>query len=102
MTLTPPPRPSTINPVPQRGAAPPSSDSTRSANLNEELAMPPPPRRPLDGLTALRVLRRARRAAPGAPERFRREVEAAARLPPPHIVQAYDADRFGGVHALLM
>lgn len=41
-------------------------------------------------------------ANPQAVERFHREVQAAARLSHPNIVTAYDAEKVGGVHILVM
>src|SRR5207237_348909 len=51
---------------------------------------------------ALKVLNAALLRRPGAVERFRREVKAAARLAHPNIVAAYDADQAGGLHFLVM
>ncbi len=51
---------------------------------------------------ALKVIRPGLLARPGAVERFRREVHAAAQLNHPHIATAYDADEAGGVHFLVM
>lgn len=51
---------------------------------------------------ALKIIRPALLARPGAVERFRREVRAAAQLNHPNIATAHDADEAGGVHFLVM
>ncbi len=51
---------------------------------------------------ALKVINRKLVAHPRAVERFRREVQAAARLSHPNIVTAHDADQAGDVHFLVM
>ena len=51
---------------------------------------------------ALKVLAPKLVSDKGAIERFRREVEAAARLSHPNIVGAFDADEANGVHYLVM
>ncbi len=51
---------------------------------------------------ALKVIRPEHLARPGAAERFRREVHAAACLHHPNIVTAYDADQAGTTHFLVM
>jgi WD40 repeat protein/tRNA A-37 threonylcarbamoyl transferase component Bud32 len=51
---------------------------------------------------ALKVIRRGLLDNPEAVERFRREVKAAARLAHPNIVTAYDAERAGDMHFLVM
>ena len=51
---------------------------------------------------ALKVIRPEHLARPGAAERFRREVQAAACLHHPNIVTAHDADQAGATHFLVM
>lgn len=51
---------------------------------------------------ALKLIRPDLLAAPAAVERFRREVQAAARLTHPNIVTAHDAEEVSGVHFLVM
>ncbi len=51
---------------------------------------------------AIKVLERALLNGPGAVERFQREVRAAAKLNHPNIVLAFDADRAGELHFLVM
>ncbi len=51
---------------------------------------------------AVKVIRPDLLARPGAAERFLREVRAAARLSHPHIVAAFDAERAGDSHFLVM
>ena len=51
---------------------------------------------------ALKVIHPAHLTRPGAVERFRREVRAAAKLNHPNIVTAFDADEVGGTHFLVM
>jgi WD40 repeat protein/tRNA A-37 threonylcarbamoyl transferase component Bud32 len=53
-------------------------------------------------LVALKVIRADLVDRPGTVERFRREVEAAAKLTHPNIVTAHDAEQAGGVHFLVM
>ncbi len=51
---------------------------------------------------ALKVIDSSLVANPGMVERFRREVQAAARLSHPNIVHAHDADQAGDAHFLVM
>jgi serine/threonine protein kinase len=51
---------------------------------------------------ALKVIGSHLMADPAAVERFRREVEAAAKLSHPNIVTAYDAEQAGNCHFLVM
>jgi serine/threonine protein kinase len=50
----------------------------------------------------IKVINRALLDQPGALERFRREVQAAAQLSHPNIVTAYDAEQAGDLHMLVM
>jgi WD40 repeat protein/serine/threonine protein kinase len=56
----------------------------------------------MDRDVALKVIHPALVDRPGAVERFRREVRAAARLTHPNIVTAHDADQAGDCHFLIM
>jgi WD40 repeat protein len=56
----------------------------------------------MERLVALKVIRKELTARPEAVERFRIEAKTAARLAHPNIVAAYDADRAGDVHFLVM
>lgn len=56
----------------------------------------------MDRQVALKVIRRDLVLRAGAVERFRREVQAAARLHHPNIVTAFDAEQAGGTHFLVM
>jgi WD40 repeat protein len=56
----------------------------------------------MDRVVALKVIGGRLTASPAAVERFRREVQAAARLKHANIVAAYDADEAGGTHFLVM
>ncbi len=51
---------------------------------------------------ALKVIKPQLVDKPGAVERFRREVRAAAKLSHPNVVTAFDAEEAGGVHFLVM
>jgi serine/threonine protein kinase/putative intracellular protease/amidase len=51
---------------------------------------------------ALKVMAPHLTAKPGAVERFRKEVRAAAQINHPNIVTAHDADEAGGLHFLVM
>jgi len=51
---------------------------------------------------ALKIIHRGLIDNPRVIERFRQEVQAAARLSHPNIVAAYDADQAGGAHFLVM
>lgn len=53
-------------------------------------------------VVALKVLSRTAMKSPDAVRRFRREVEAAAKLDHPNIVAAHDADEARGTHFLVM
>lgn len=53
-------------------------------------------------LVALKIINQALLGRRGMVERFQREVRAAARLTHPNIVHAYDADRWGDTHFLVM
>jgi tRNA A-37 threonylcarbamoyl transferase component Bud32 len=50
----------------------------------------------------IKVINKALLDHPGSLERFRREVQAAARLAHPNIVTAYDAEQAGELHMLVM
>src|SRR5262249_54030413 len=56
----------------------------------------------LDRVVALKVLHRQLTDRPGFADRFRAEVKALARLNHPNVVAAYDADRAGDLHFLVM
>jgi serine/threonine-protein kinase len=56
----------------------------------------------LGRVVALKVIRRECLAEPGAVQRFRREIRAAAQLCHPNIALAHDADEIGGTHFLVM
>ena len=56
----------------------------------------------MERTVALKVINRQLIDHPGAVERFRREVKAAAKLTHPNIVTAYDAEQAGDVHFLVM
>ncbi len=58
--------------------------------------------RKLGKTVALKVIRKERLGGPQTAERFLREIQAAARLEHPHIVQALDADDVGGTLLLAM
>jgi DNA-binding NtrC family response regulator len=58
--------------------------------------------RRLKRVVALKVIRGECFRSPGAVQRFRREIEAAARLAHPNIVRIYDADEHNGLHFLAM
>ncbi len=58
--------------------------------------------RRLNKPVALKVLPPAVTSDPAAVKRFRREVQAAARLSHPNIVHAQDADEYEGIHFLVM
>ena len=53
-------------------------------------------------VVALKVMSRTALESPVAVERFRREVEAAARLDHPNIVAAYNADEYRGAYFLVV
>jgi WD40 repeat protein/serine/threonine protein kinase len=56
----------------------------------------------MNRIVAIKVIRPDRVASPEAIARFRREVQAAARVAHPNIVLAYDAAQFGDSHFLVM
>jgi serine/threonine protein kinase len=56
----------------------------------------------MERAVALKVMSRSLLDNPGAVERFRLEVKAAAKLAHPHIVTAYDAEQVGDLHFLVM
>src|SRR5207244_12176765 len=56
----------------------------------------------MERAVALKVINHKLIDQPGAVERFRREVKAAARLTHPNIVTAYDAEQAGDAHFLVM
>ena len=58
--------------------------------------------RHLRRMAAVKLIRKDRLSHPGIIKRFQREVRAAAALDHPHIVRAYDADKIGGTHLLVM
>jgi hypothetical protein len=58
--------------------------------------------RAMQRTVALKVINRAATSRPGAVERFRREVRAAARLSHPNVVSTYDAEDAGGTLFLVM
>ncbi len=58
--------------------------------------------RVMDRLVALKLINEKLIGNPQAVERFRREVQAAARLTHPNIVAAFDAEQSGDVHFLVM
>jgi WD40 repeat protein/tRNA A-37 threonylcarbamoyl transferase component Bud32 len=55
-----------------------------------------------DRIVALKVIRKERLSHPEVVRRFRREVQAAARLSHPNVVLVYDADQEGDTHFLAM
>ncbi len=55
----------------------------------------------MDRLVALKVIKSALTAHPGAIERFRLEIKAAARLDHPNIAAAHDAEQAGSLHFLV-
>jgi eukaryotic-like serine/threonine-protein kinase len=56
----------------------------------------------MERCVALKVIHPRLVGQPGMAERFHREVRAAAALHHPNIVQAYDAERYGEVHFLVL
>ena len=58
--------------------------------------------RTMDRIVAIKVLPDKKLDSPGAVERFKREVRAAARLHHPNIVTAYDAGHKGDLHYLVL
>jgi len=58
--------------------------------------------RVMSRVVALKVIRPEMVNHPSSVERFRREVQAAAKLDHPNIVSAYDAEKIGELHLLVM
>jgi serine/threonine protein kinase len=58
--------------------------------------------RTMERIVALKILPSKSVDSPEAIKRFRREVQAAARLTHPNIVMAYDAGEHAGIHFLAM
>lgn len=58
--------------------------------------------RVMDRIVALKVVSEGLAQSAQAPQRFQREVRAAAKLTHPNVVAAYDAAEFEGVHYLVM
>jgi serine/threonine protein kinase len=56
----------------------------------------------LGRVVALKLIRKDRLTSPGAVRRFHHEIQAAARLCHPNVVQAYDADEINGQHFYIM
>jgi serine/threonine-protein kinase len=56
----------------------------------------------LGRVVALKVIRKERLARPDAVRRFRREIQAAAQLSHPNVVEAHDADEVDGTHFFAM
>ena len=56
----------------------------------------------MDRQVVIKVINKALLDQPDALERFRREVQAAAKLSHPNIVAAYDAEQAGDTHFLVM
>ncbi len=56
----------------------------------------------LGRVVALKVIRKERLADPEAVRRFHQEIRAAAHLDHPHVVRAFDADRVGDTHVLVL
>lgn len=56
----------------------------------------------MDRVVALKIVNPILVSKPGAVERFTREVKAAAQLAHPNIVVAYDAEKVGDMHLLVM
>ncbi len=56
----------------------------------------------LGQVVALKLIRKERLDNPDAVRRFHREIRAAAQLDHPNIVRAFDADKVGGTHLLVM
>jgi serine/threonine protein kinase len=56
----------------------------------------------MDRQVVIKVVNRSLLNQPGALDRFRREVQAAAQLSHPNIVTAYDAEQAGELHMLVM
>jgi serine/threonine protein kinase len=58
--------------------------------------------RPLERTVVLKIIHKSLTDRPKAIERFRQEAKAAARLNHPNIVEAFDAERAGDLHFLVM
>jgi serine/threonine-protein kinase len=56
----------------------------------------------LGRVVALKLIRKDRLTSPGAVRRFHHEIQAAARLGHPNVVQAYDAGEVNGQHFYIM
>jgi serine/threonine protein kinase/HEAT repeat protein len=56
----------------------------------------------MDRQVVIKVINRSLLQQPGALDRFRREIRAAAQLSHPNIVTAYDAEQAGELHMLIM
>jgi WD40 repeat protein len=95
-------------PLPLAGPAPPLTPSIPGYEILEELGhggmgIVYKARQLSTGrVVAVKVIRRDRLVHEEAVKRFRREIQAAARLTHPNIVLVYDSDHEGGLHYLVM